>query len=97
IYWTVGDGGPQNDPDNKAQDMTNLHGSIVRISVPSTAMGTGYEIPVGNPFDGANGEKAEICAWGLRNPHRCAFDTATDELYCGDVGQDRVEEVNVVE
>ncbi|CAN0083513.1 unnamed protein product [Ectocarpus sp. 6 AP-2014] len=97
IYWTVGDGGPQNDPDNKAQDMTNLHGSIVRISVPSTAMGTGYEIPVGNPFDGANGEKPEICAWGLRNPHRCAFDTATDELYCGDVGQDRVEEVNVIE
>lgn len=43
------------------------------------------------------GEKAEICAWGFRNPHRCAFDSATDTLYCGDVGQDRVEEVNTVE
>lgn len=43
------------------------------------------------------GELPEICAWGFRNPHRCSFDSATDALYCGDVGQDRVEEVNLVE
>lgn len=55
LYWSVGDGGPQNDPDNRAQDLTTLHGSIVRISVPSAVAGTGYDIPVGN-FVGVNGE-----------------------------------------
>lgn len=43
------------------------------------------------------GERPEICAWGLRNPFRCAFDKETDELYCGDVGQDKIEEVDIVE
>ncbi|CAN0086784.1 unnamed protein product, partial [Laminaria digitata] len=42
------------------------------------------------------GSKEEVCAWGFRNPFRCSFDRDTDELYCGDVGQDSVEEVNIV-
>lgn len=58
LYWTVGDGGPQNDPDNKAQDRTAYHGSMVRISVPSTTGGTGYDIPLGNAFDGTGGKFA---------------------------------------
>eukprot|EP00903_Cladosiphon_okamuranus_P016929 g15605.t1 len=97
LYWTVGDGGPQNDPRNRTQNLGELQGSIVRISVSSALAGSGYHIPAGNPFDGVGGEKAEIYAWGFRDPHRCAFDSLTDALYCGDVGQDRVEEVNVVE
>ena len=56
LYWSVGDGGPQNDPFGNAQDKTLLHGSIIRILVPSAVGGTGYEIPTGNAFDGANGE-----------------------------------------
>ena len=43
------------------------------------------------------GARREICAWGFRNPFRCGFDRETDELYCGDVGQDAVEEVDIVE
>jgi glucose/arabinose dehydrogenase len=38
----------------------------------------------------------EIMAIGLRNPWRFAFDPATGDLYIGDVGQDRWEEVDVV-
>lgn len=56
LYWSVGDGGPQNDPFDNAQDLTVLHGSIVRISVPSSATGSNYTIPAGNAFDGTNGE-----------------------------------------
>eukprot|EP00752_Nemacystus_decipiens_P008421 g7527.t1 len=97
LYWSVGDGGPQNDPMNRAQDLSEYHGSIVRISVPSDVSASGYELSAGNPFDGAGAELGEICAWGLRNPHRCAFDRSNDALYCGDVGQDRVEEVNLIE
>lgn len=48
------------------------------------------------PFYAITGERPEICAMGFRNPFRCAFDKKTDELYCGDVGQDMIEEVNHV-
>ncbi|CAM9722151.1 unnamed protein product, partial [Laminaria digitata] len=96
LYWTVGDGGPQNDPDNKAQKLDEYHGSVVRISVPSDADDSGYNIPSGN-IDASGGERPEICAWGVRNPFRCGFDRDTDELYCGDVGQDAIEEVDIIE
>lgn len=64
LYWTVGDGGPQGDPDNKAQDRSLFHGSVVRISVPSAADGKGYEIPTGNAIDGADGALSFICCMG---------------------------------
>lgn len=55
LYWTIGDGGPQNDPYDNGQDPGQFHGSLVRISVPSTAGIVGYEIPTGNAFDGSAG------------------------------------------
>ncbi len=39
----------------------------------------------------------ELCAPGLRNPWRCSFDRLNDDLWCGDVGQEAVEEVNIIE
>jgi glucose/arabinose dehydrogenase len=41
-------------------------------------------------------KKVEVMMIGLRNPWRYAFDPATGDLYIGDVGQDRYEEVHVV-
>ncbi|CAM9681651.1 unnamed protein product, partial [Sphacelaria rigidula] len=95
LYWSIGDGGPQNDLSDRGQDVDEYHGSIVRISVPSTAGASGYEIPIDNPF--ASGGLGEICAYGFRNPFRCSFDTETDELYCGDVGHESIESVDLVE
>ena len=43
------------------------------------------------------GGAGEICSYGHRNPFRCSFDRETDVLYCGDVGQVKVEEVNIIE
>ncbi|CAM9143199.1 unnamed protein product, partial [Hapterophycus canaliculatus] len=92
LYWSIGDSGAQEDPDNNAQNTTNHLGSMIRISVPSD--GSGYEIPSGNLPSPA---LPEICANGFRNPWRCGFDRETDELYCGDVGHVLVEEIDIVE
>eukprot|EP00904_Undaria_pinnatifida_P003870 jgi/Undpi1/13484/HiC_scaffold_8.g03143.m1 len=94
LYWSTGDSGPQQDPNNNAQDASNILGSMIRISVPTN--GDGYEIPSGN-LGGSSDVLPEICANGFRNPFRCGFDRLTDTLYCGDVGHTMVEEVDIVE
>lgn len=52
LYWSVGDSGPQEDPDNHGQNPKDLHGTIVRIQVPTK--GAGYDIPAGNYEGGAS-------------------------------------------
>jgi glucose/arabinose dehydrogenase len=41
------------------------------------------------------GAEPEIVGYGLRNPWRFSFDRATRDLYIGDVGQSRYEEIDV--
>ena len=65
-----------------------------------------YLVPADNPFVGAtifNGRAlepanvhTEYWAVGLRNPWRMSFDAATGALWCGDVGQDLHEEIDVI-
>jgi len=104
LYAAFGDGGSSGDPQDNAQNTTNLLGSIVRLDIDSAA--PDYNIPPGNPFaanqlqpcvQGAGaGNCPEIFAWGLRNPWRFSFDSATGDLWAGDVGQGAIEEVDVV-
>ena len=86
LYIGVGDGGSENDPEDNGQNTDTLLGKILRIS-PSP--GGGYTIPRGNPFVGQAGKRPEIWAYGLRNPWRFSFDSATGNMIIGDVGQDR--------
>ncbi|CAN0031064.1 unnamed protein product [Scytosiphon promiscuus] len=98
LYWSVGDGGPSEDPFNSGQDLTNLLGNMIRISVPSFAGAAElYQIPSGNYQDVDSSAAPEICAPGLRNPWRCSFDRLNDDLYCADVGQISIEEINIIE
>lgn len=50
LFWSIGDGGPQNDPYDRSQDVYEYHGSIIRISVYTSPDYTGYCIPSDNPF-----------------------------------------------
>lgn len=97
LYIGVGDGGGANDLDNNAQTRSNLLGDILRIDVNGRQGPLNYAIPPDNPFVGnQQGWREEIWAWGLRNPWRISFDPATGRLWAGDVGQNALEEVDVI-
>lgn len=96
LYASTGDGGPQGDPFNFAQDLTSLLGKILRIDPGSDGFPNdpdrNFSIPSGNP---ALGGLPEIWAFGLRNPFKAHFDTETGDLYIADVGQDTIEELDL--
>ncbi len=92
LYIALGDGGGSGDPDGNAQNLTNLLGALLRIDAEGG--GVSYAIPSSNPFAGPQSGRDEIWAYGLRNPWRFSFDRLTGDLYIGDVGQSRYEEIN---
>lgn len=97
LYIGTGDGGSGGDPGNRAQDLDSRLGKLLRID-PLDPDGSGpakYGIPSGNPFVGRDGNDM-IWSYGLRNPWRNSFDRLTGDLWVGDVGQDRYEEVSHV-
>lgn len=102
VYITLGDGGQANDvglghvPGGNAQDTNRIWGKIIRIDVDGTNSPNGqYGIPNDNPFVGGPGLD-EIYAYGLRNPFSFGFDRLNGTLYLGDVGQNKVEEVDII-
>ncbi len=98
LYIAVGDGGSGGDPQNNAQDRTKLLGKILRIDVNATAGSRPYGIPADNPYaKNTQGFREEIYAYGLRNPWKIAFDTETGRLWAADVGQNKIEEIDIIE
>ena len=94
LYVSLGDEGWVEDPYNNAQNKSVLFGKVLRLDVTGEAT---YAVPLDNPFvDGPGGDMDEIYAFGFRNPWRFSFDSATGDLWLGDVGQFNWEEVNKV-
>ena len=95
LYASIGDGDPGvlNPAGAFAQRLDVLLGDIIRIEPRE---GDPYAVPTDNPFAGVAGARAEIWAYGLRNPWRFWIDSETNVLYVPDVGSTSREEINVV-
>ncbi len=94
LYIGLGDGGSSGDPYGNGQNTQALLGKILRIDPEAPTADQPYAIPAGNPFaDGTDGAP-EVWLYGVRNPWRFSFDPANGDLWVGDVGQDRIEEVD---
>lgn len=100
LYVPLGDGGSGGDPNGHGQNLQTLLGSILRLDINRSDAGRNYRIPQDNPFFGNTaGIRQEIYAFGLRNPFKISFDSPPGEipqLWAADVGQDRLEEVNLI-
>jgi len=96
LYISSGDGGSFGDPDDNSQDLSNLLGKILRIDVNNTSGGNNYAIPIDNPFVSDGAAADEIWAYGLRNPWKFSFDSLNNNLWIGDVGQNEIEEINMI-
>jgi len=110
LYIAFGDGGGRDDRDDgvamgapiqghgcegNGQNLNSILGKIIRIDPLGTDSANGqYGIPADNPFVGAAGLD-EIWAYGLRNPWRFSFDRTTGDMYIADVGQNKLEEINL--
>uniref|UniRef100_H0W0W3 Soluble scavenger receptor cysteine-rich domain-containing protein SSC5D n=1 Tax=Cavia porcellus TaxID=10141 RepID=H0W0W3_CAVPO len=107
LYIFTGDGGMAGDPFGKfgnAQNKSALLGKVLRIDVERPAHGPPYRVPPDNPFVGDAAARPEVWALGVRNMWRCSFDrgdpstgAGRGRLFCGDVGQNRFEEVDLVQ
>ncbi|XP_045213312.2 uncharacterized protein LOC123564080 [Mercenaria mercenaria] len=101
LYIFIGDDGGDGDAMEFSQDLFMFHGKVLRVNVDVTdfVAGKEYSIPNDNPFAGKEElGLPEIYAWGLRNPWKCSVDRAkfSERIFCGDVGVETYEEVNIV-
>ncbi|MCH7706152.1 MAG: PQQ-dependent sugar dehydrogenase, partial [Chloroflexi bacterium] len=100
LYVGLGDGGYGGDPFRNGQNVGTLLGTILRLDVTDVPGGAAYAIPPDNPFVGVAGAREEVWAYGFRNPWRFSFDELGDgqgRLWVADVGQNRWEEIDLVE
>ena len=90
LYLGVGENGLR----DEAQLLNNLLGKIIRIDVRGATPEQPYVVPPDNPFVDNPEARAEIWAYGLRNPWRMDF-APDGRLFVADVGGWIQEEISI--
>jgi glucose/arabinose dehydrogenase len=99
LYFTLADGGSGGDPLHMAQNLGTPYGKLLRVDPLGNNSANGkYGVPASNPFMADNNPQTmgEIYAYGLRNPQRFGWDPKDGRLFLSEIGQNIVEEVDVV-
>ena len=96
LYVSSGDGSSGSDAHLTGQRLDDLQGSVLRIDVDHPDAGQNYSIPKDNPFVDRKGARAELWAYGLRNPWRLSYDRESGQLWVGQNGQDLWEQVYLI-
>ncbi len=102
LYVSVGEGQREveffHERPVPAQDLSSLHGKVLRIDPFPAGGGAPYLVPSDNPFasEEADGALGEIYAFGFRNPWKFSFAPSDGALLLADVGEDTWEEIDVV-
>lgn len=99
LYVGLADGGSGGDPLNSGQTLSSAFGKILRIDPLGNNSTNGkYGIPVSNPFvnDADDRTLGEIYAYGVRNPQRFGWDSATSQMLLADIGQNQIEEITPI-
>jgi glucose/arabinose dehydrogenase len=96
LFVTSGDGTSHSDVDLVGQDLRSLRSKILRVDVDQPTDGKLYSIPSDNPFVSDARFAPETWAYGLRNPWRLTYDTASGQLWTGENGQDAWEYARLV-
>jgi uncharacterized repeat protein (TIGR03806 family) len=93
LYISTGDSSGIADSLQTGQNLGVVSGKILRIDVDHEGDGKPYSIPKDNPFVKTKDARGEIWAYGIRQSWKISFDTATGDLWAGEVGQDLWESV----
>ena len=99
LFVGVADGGSGGDPFGHAQNLNSVFGKILRIDpLGKNSKNGAYGIPADNAFasDGDDATLGEIYAYGVRNPQHFAWDSAKNQMFLTDIGQNIVEEIDLV-
>ena len=97
LYIALGDGGYKDDVHGNSESLQMLLGKVLRIDVRESDEVVRYAVPADNPFVDVEDARPEIWCYGLRNVWRMSFDRETGALWAADVGQNKIEEVDVLE
>lgn len=100
LYISLGDfGAVETGQPEQLRRLDSPYGTLMRID-PLGGDGSDYSyaIPAANPHAGSSDPDTlqELIATGFRNPHRLTWHAGTGEVLIYDIGQDNLEEINIL-
>lgn len=95
LYIGIGDGSKAGTTGAPAQDPDSLVGKLLRIDPAAGNLVDAYVVPETNPFVDGGGAQP-VFTLGVHDPAHFSFDRSTGDLWLGDPGSDRFQEIDLL-